>query len=363
MADITTIDPNFKASALPHDDIVWHDALDGSFSLHGLYDPIGTKRYTRLPLSFETDARVNAGVQTLMFHTAGGRIRFKTDSPYIALAVELPQVSLMSHMPLTGSSGCDIYLAREGSSDARFVRSVFPSMQSPAYSGCVDNPYPCAEVTVNLPLYNAVSRVYIGLKAGASIDPPRAFTYGKPVLYYGSSITQGGCASRPGNNYMNHISRWLDCDFYNLGFSGSAKGELCVADFIASLDLSAFVMDYDANAKTYLHLAATHYLFYRRIREKHPNLPIIFISYSTDRLPPYKTPAGIRERRDLIMRNYVRGVESGDHKLAFVDGSTLYGDRDTDASTVDTDHPNDLGFYRFAQRVYPAVRSALEETL
>ena len=369
MPDITRIDPNFRAESIPFDDIVWYDAMDPRFSLHGLCDPRGTGRYARLPLSFETDGRVNEGVRTLMFHTAGARIRFATDSPYVAAAVELPDVGHMPHMPLTGSSGTDLYFSPEGSSVMVFGRAIFPAVENGqptrSFSGYATKPFPgTAEITLHLPLYNAVSRVYIGLARGAGIRAPRAFSVEKPVLFYGSSITQGGCASRPGNNYMNHVCRWLDADFINLGFSGSAKGELCVADYIASLDLSAFVMDYDHNAPTADYLAQTHYPFYRRVREARPELPIVLIS------APCPLPAGISDgafqfsrRRDVILNTYLRGVEAGDRHLFFLDGTTLYGGRDIDASTVDGCHPNDLGFYRFAQAVYPVLQKALEVTL
>ena len=368
MPDITKIDPNFRADAIPYDDIVWHNAMEDPFSIHGLYEPRKTGRYTRLPLEFEHDERVNAGVRTLMFHTAGGRIRFKTDSPYVALAVELPNVGLMAHMPLTGSSGADLYFAREGSSDEFWKKTFFPVVQDGRglthYSGYTVKPIEGkVEVTITLPLYNAVSKVLIGTKAGSTVEAPRKFKFEKPVAFYGSSITQGGCASRPGNNYMNHICRWLDADFINLGFSGSAKGEQCMADYIASLDLSCFVLDYDANANSFEHLNATHYDFYRRIRDAHPELPIVMVSYPSAKLPPYGSASGLMERHDLIMQNYLRGIAEGDRHLSYVDGETLYGDFDSDACTVDGSHPNDLGFYRFAQHVYPAVRKALEVIL
>lgn len=367
MPDITKIDPNFKASALPHDDIIWYDALDPRFSLHGLYQTRETGRYIRLPLEWADDNNVSEGLRHLMFHTAGGRIRFATDSPYVAVAMELPSLELMAHMPLTGSSGADVYFAPQGSHEDIFRGTIFPATQyengSPAFSGCIANP--CgkspAEVTVTLPLYNAVSRVFIGLQKGASLEAPRSYTIEKPILFYGSSITQGGCASRPGNNYMNHVCRWLDADFINLGFSGNAKGEAFMADFIAAHELSAFVMDYDHNAPTVDHLEKTHYDFYRRIRDAQPELPILLIS------APFAFPLHylgsdyrFQKRHDVILETYMRGRAAGDEHLMFLDGATLYADRDQDACTVDGCHPNDLGFYRFAQAVYPYLRKVLE---
>ncbi len=366
MANIAQIDPNFRAAALPYDDIVWYDALDERFSLHGLCAPRETGRYARLPLSFADDARLNEGARYLMFNTAGGRIRFATDSPYVALAVALPNRDFMSHMPLTGSSGADIYFAPKGCSGESFRGIFFPAIEDgtpkTTYIGCVQNPCPKgAEVTITLPLYSGVDRIYIGLSPASVIEPPRAFSIDRPILFYGSSITQGGCASRPGNNYMNHVCRWLDADFINLGFSGSARGELCIADYIASLGLSAFVMDYDFNAPNSVHLARTHYAFYRRIRDAQPELPILLIS------APYSYPTGYQSsafgfgtRHDVILQTYMRAREEGDRHILFLDGASLFADRDIDACTVDGCHPNDLGFYRFAQAVHPALRRVME---
>ena len=367
MPDITKIDPNFKASALPHDDIVWYDAKDPRFSLHGLYKTRETGRYNRLPLEWADDTGVSEGLRHLMFHTAGGRVRFATDSPYVAVALELPYLGHMAHMPLTGSSGADVYFAPRGEGHEVFRGTIFPATayenDTPAFSGCVANPdggVP-SEVTVCLPLYNAVSRVFIGLRKGSFIEAPRAFSMEKPILFYGSSITQGGCASRPGNNYMNHVCRWLDADFINLGFSGNAKGEGFMADFIAGHELSAFVMDYDHNAPDAAHLEKTHYPFYRRIRDAQPDLPILLITGPFAFPNRYRTNGrDYQKRHDVILDTYMRGRAEGDKNLMFLDGASLYADCDQDACTVDGCHPNDLGFYRFAQAVYPYLRRLLE---
>lgn len=367
MPDITQIDPNFKASALPYDDIVWYDAQDPRFSLHGLYKTRETGRYIRLPLEWADDTGVSEGLRALMFHTAGGRVRFATDSPYVAVAVELPSLEHMPHMPLTGSSGADVYFAPRGQGQEIFRGTILPPASCengvPAFSGWAVNPdgHTPSEVTVCLPLYNAVSRVYIGLQRGSSLEPPRAFSVDKPILFYGSSITQGGCASRPGNNYMNHVCRWLDADFINLGFSGNAKGEAFMADFIARQELSAFVMDYDHNAPDAAHLERTHYPFYRRVRDAQPELPILLVSAPFPAPNRYRTyTRGYQKRMDIVLNTYLRGRAEGDRNLMFLDGASLYADRDQDACTVDGCHPNDLGFYRFAQAVYPVLRRALE---
>ena len=88
----------------------------------------------------------------------------------------------------------------------------------------------------------------IGLKEGAAVQGGRAYRKGGPVLYYGSSITQGGCASRPDNCYPAYISQWTNTDYINLGFSGNGKAEPAMVEYLASLPCRAFVCDYDHNA-------------------------------------------------------------------------------------------------------------------
>ena len=366
MPDITRIDPNLRSAAMPYPDVVWYDALDGQFSLHGLHDPLGTRRYTRLPLSFETDPRVNAGVRKLMFHTAGGRIRFATDSPYVAVAAELPYLGAMPHMPLTGSSGIDLYEAPAGCADIRFRKNF-----RPVYDGALDHPYRCdgyyefpdrkgetREIELYLPLYNAVTQVLIGLAPGARIGAPRKYRYDVPMVIYGASVTQGGCASRPGNSTSAFLSRMLDLDFISVSFSGNALGEPCIAEYLATLPMSVFLYDYDGNSPDAAWLEKTHEPFYRIVRDAvGPDVPTIMISAPVN---PYimSVNADIRARRDIIMRSYLAARARGEN-VEFIDGENLYVTDLWDACTVDGIHPNDLGFLLFARRIEPMLSKVL----
>ena len=128
-----------------------------------------------------------------------------------------------------------------------------------------------------------------------------------------------------------------------------------MAEYIASLPMSVFVLDYDHNAPNPEHLNKTHYRFYEIIRKAQPDLPIIMVSMpDTDR-----NPADADERRGIIMNTYLRARAEGDRKVWFVDGRTLFGGRDRDCCTMDGCHPNDLGFYRMAEGLLPAIREAL----
>ena len=128
------------------------------------------------------------------------------------------------------------------------------------------------------PLYNEVASLEIGLKSNAFVGGGRKYKNVLPVLYYGSSITQGGCASHPGNDYVSIVCRKLNLDYINLGFSGNAKGEPIMADYLSSLKAKIIVLDYDFNAPDVEWLKVTHYPLYQKIRSAQPNVPIVFMT-------------------------------------------------------------------------------------
>lgn len=369
---IEEIDKNFAAENKIPEDIVFYDCFQEPIVINGLYLENDEKVFTRLPLSYK-EKTDNEGVKRLLHHTSGGRLRFATSSPYLAVYVELPEIVFMGHMPSTGHSGVDVYVAKRGEKDYHYIKTFIPGNDEnhPSYTGFCEfeafDSYEEREVMLNLPLYNGVKSVKIGIKKGTELYAPVNYSIEKPVYYYGSSITQGGCASRPGNTYMGHISRWLDCDFVNLGFSGNAKGEKEMAEYIATKEMSAFVLDYDANAPDSKHLENTHYPFYKTVREKNKDIPIILLSFPRfDKKPGFLSFASKVKSKDqtecnqIIMRTYLKAVDEGDKNVYYIDGSTLFGIEDQDSCTVDNCHPNDLGFYKMAKTVYPVIKKALQ---
>ena len=179
----------------------------------------------------------------------------------------------MSHFARTGSSAFDIYVK----CGAKYVyHDTFMPTLGDHYEAISRFKVPgMKDVMLHFPTYSDVKSLYIGVAEGSRIEHSAPYRYSKPVVYYGSSITQGACASRPGNAYQAIISNDLDCDFINLGFSGSALAEEAITDYINSLDMSVFVMDYDHNAPNPEHLERTHEAFFKKIRASHPDLPVI----------------------------------------------------------------------------------------
>ncbi len=308
--------------------------------------------------------KLSDGISSLAYHTAGGRIRFKTDSPFVGVKVTLRSGFYMRHMPLSGSSGCDIYVGRgAGTYHARMCCPVAADRLEYEDGAFVEPPPEVPErklrdITITLPLYNGITRIDIGIDKDSRFEKPTPYKYGR-VVFYGSSITQGGCASRSGNSYDGLISRRLDCDVYNLGFSGSARGEKETAEFIVTLDPKVFVMDYDHNAPSAEHLENTHEPYFRTVRAALPNLPVIFISR-----PNIRVGEGIEDgkrRREIILKTYENALKDGDRNVYFIDGDEMFPPDEKEYCFVDGAHPNDLGFMYMAKAIEPLLIKLLSK--
>ena len=291
----------------------------------------------------------------LAWSTAGGQIRFRTTAESIKIDVKLQYSNAgMKHFAPSGISGIDVYVGT--GTDRRYKATIQPTSE-PLYSGTISLGAGTKEVLINLPLYAGIAALDIGFPESAKIAEPLTRIYEKPIVFYGSSITQGGCASRPGTAYFNILSRALDANIINLGFSGSAFGETSIAEYIASVELSAFVFDYDYNADTYEKLNATHYPFYEIVRAAHPDIPIIFVSrcnYDEKYVNDVQT-------RKLIKANWEKAKAAGDKNVYFVDGSLFFEEDTKGDFTVDGLHPTDLGFRAMAEGIFPVLKEALEK--
>ncbi|MEI6579475.1 MAG: SGNH/GDSL hydrolase family protein [Eubacteriales bacterium] len=326
------------------DGYIYFDPMKSHAKIYGLIPG----EYARAPEAVRK--LMNEGLRGLSLHTSGGRIRFNTNSEKLAVKMEVTGNADMSHMPLSGSSGLDFF---EGTGkNMKYITTRQPTCSQKKLETEVALSKGEKTVTIYLPLYNGVRSLKIGLEKGASVTAPPPYTFEKPVVFYGSSITQGGCATRTANSYCAMLAKIFDSDFINLGFSGSAQGEPFMAEYIAGLDMSCFILDYDHNAPNADHLRKTHLPFVQTILAKQPKLPIIMLSkpdtnFTTD-----------LERRDVVLDSYKWMVANG-YEAYFVDGGDLFGTAGRDCCTVDGCHPNDLGFYRMAEAVVPALGKVL----
>ncbi len=334
---IEDIDKNFKIeTSISREGLVFQNVMNAPFKVHGLMHIDG--KYRRLPE--ETAKGTNPGVHSLHANTAGGRLRFKTNSPYIAIKALMPTHYNWVHFPMTGSSAFDLYV------DNSYFRSFVPPFElKGGYESVHDLDGEMHEILIHFPLYSEVSDLYIGLKDGCEVLEATPYRTQLPVVYYGSSVTQGGCASTPGMSYQNILSRRFDCEQINLGFSGSAKGEQIMADYIAGLEMSIYVHDYDYNAPTNEHLEATHEKFFLTIREKHPDLPVIFAPRPHVVDSTFGNYTG--QRAAIVKKTYDRAIARGDKNVYYVDNAALT-ELCGNQGTVDNTHPTDFGFMSMA---------------
>ena len=186
------------------------------------------------------------------------------------------------------------------------------------------------------------------------VEAPTPYKWETPILFYGSSITQGGCSSRPGSAYANIVSRALDADIVNLGFSGNARAEVEMGEYIKNLPMSVFVYDYDHNAPTIAHLEQTHERMFRQVREAQPDLPIVLMSR-----PKYTLNEDDRTRLEIIRKTYENALARGDRNVYLIDGPTLMAIAGNEG-TVDGSHPTDLGFFSMAQALIPVLKEILK---
>ena len=349
--DITKIDPNFKSPDADFENTETYNVLNEPFEIKGIY--FDGEKFARMPKDIAKD--VNESVAVLYSNTSGGRIRFRTDSAKITLTVLIPSICNFTHMPKSGSSCFDLYAGKDYKGcfncDYKLREDGSELYEGSATLGLKTNEM--RDITINFPLYNDVSAVYISLEKGAKLEAPLTEKYETPVIYYGSSITQGGCASHPGNAYPNIISRRLGTNFKNFGFSSGCLAEEKMVEYLSTLDMSVFVYDYDHNSQTYQFLENTHEAGYKKLREGNPTVPIIMITsadISTDR----------EKRINVIRTTYENALKAGDRNVYFIHGDDIYAPVGKESCTVDKCHPNDLGFFCMANAIGDVIKRILE---
>lgn len=278
----------------------------------------------------------------------GGRVLFRTDSKRVGVRIGVDNVYV--------DRGISFYEANVG---AAFVGE----RKNARFAGIItaDNTYESRElsiefdndglndITVFLPRNPTVTDINIFVDDDAEILPPTSFEWEKPFVFYGSSITEcGHCAVQYA--YSALLAREFDADFYNFGFSGAARGEKEMAEFLSEIDMSLFVYDYDHNAPDPEHLRKTHYDFYKVFREKRPEVPVIMMTR------PAADDPTTDERREIVRESFERGLAEGDKNLYFIDGRELFCGVSQDICTTDRTHPNDLGHYLMYKRVEKTVK-------
>lgn len=335
---------------------VWYDAAE--FPVFGKATDQTPSRYDRLPASYAKISR--SPIWHLGRNTAGLYVRFRSNSPFIKVAWTSRFGKSMNHMAATGVRGVDLYWLNDG--QWLFAKSGRPDKEKHTESTIVSNMEPVErEWMLYLSLYDGITELKIGIDSESYIECPKVNSpkAGNPMVFYGSSIMQGGCVSRPGVLATSMISRKLDREVINLGFSGNAFLDLEIAELMAQVESpSLFVLDYvpNANAEKINELGEK---FFYTLRNAHPDVPIIFVER-----PVYPNSLlDVKVQRETDSRNgaqkalYQKLKKAGQKKLYYLESKKIYGEDRED--TVDGTHATDLGAVRYVDAILPLIKKAL----
>ena len=370
--DIGRFDPRMAAenSVVDTNGVKW---IDGRYlPLEGKCFSDVEQFYDRLPSNLTE--RVNLGVRNMKRHTSGMQFRFRTDSRSLAFKWVPTSSSLASDkMPASGRSGIDVY--RQGENGKwEFVKTGrIMDARGAEFSISWKPGDACL---VNLPLYNGIKSFSLGIDEKAKVEAlgPRKSGIDKPVVFYGTSITHGGCASRPGMAFVNIVGRDLDVPVVNLGFSGSGRMEMEMSEHLARIDASCYVLDclwnmskpksdpgaafedmFEAGYDKTDPISVVRFRyepFIRALRAKKPDVPIV-MAEQCDVFCKEKS-----EKNKFVRELYEKLVAEGWRNLVYLPNDGMYsGDFD---GTVDGCHPNDYGMVSMAKAFGKAVKEALQ---
>ncbi|MBN4074002.1 SGNH/GDSL hydrolase family protein [bacterium AH-315-E10] len=302
---------------------------------------------------------VTSGVWGNSLCSSGIRICFRSNSRHIAVRVKLANPSTMSHMPSTGQSGVILF-----SGDPYCTQpwgSAWPSGDRDCYEKILATNLSAKmrEYTLYLPLYNEVVDLDLGVSPGARFTSPSKPALAKPVVFYGTSISMGGCAHTPEADYVSIVSRRLNLDTINLGFSGAGRGEPEMAEMLVELDVAAYVLDYVANS-TIKSLKKTLPIFVKILRRHKPEIPIILLSRTLGYGMHYNANSWehFELLRDETIHFYSKVRKKGDMNIHFIDGNPLIPPC-TDLVHSDGGHPTSVGFKMMADLITPQLENIL----
>jgi lysophospholipase L1-like esterase len=343
---------SFAAEELP--ELEWHAISAKDVCGKGWAET--QQPFDRLPA--KAQSLVRPAVWELSRHSAGLYVDFTTDAETIAVRWTVTSDRLaMFHMPATGVSGIDLYLHQD---DGWHFLGVGRPTESPTNTtelavGLAKTP---ATYRAYLPLYNGVSSIEIGVDKGAAfrIEQPAAERR-KPVVIYGTSITQGGCASRPGMSYPSILGRRLDVPVLNLGFSGNGKAEPEVAQLLSEIDASVFVIDPLPNL---FPEQVTERLpkFLEILRSRRPETPVLLMESPLFPGVPFSTGHDrVSESNENLQRVYQARINAGDRHIALVPACDFT--TDGGEATVDGIHPTDVGILKLADALESKLRPLL----
>lgn len=338
--------------------VIFHDAA--GFPLLGKATQCSGGLYERFPDSLKTVSR--APLWELSRNSAGLALRFRSNSTRIELKWEVLLNRHMNHMTDVGVKGLDLYCWEAEKNRWRFVNSARPEGKASHVTVIADMNPEYREYILYAPLYDGLLSLFIGVDSIAEITPPILSLpeRDKPLVFYGTSILQGGCASRPGMAHTNIISRRMNRECINLGFSGNAFLDEEVAHVMAQIDAGVFILDFVPNASVE-QMEERMESFYRIIREKHPETPVLFVEdpVFTHTIFSNSIAREVSRKNETLNRIFNALKKKGEKNIYLIDSEQMLGD-DGEA-TVDAIHFTDVGMMRYADLLCSVIKSLLEK--
>ena len=343
------------ATAFSQDEVQWYDVTQWGIEGRGWGDQERSKWFDRFPAKAEKT--VTKSVWGLSRHSAGMMVRFKTDANTIYAKWKVTSSRLgMPHMPPSGVSGLDLY-ARDAQGKWRWAAATLPDKQEMQVTLLRGIKPGLREYALYLPLYNGTESLAIGVPASSNFQglAPRK---DRPIVFYGTSIIQGACASRPGMAYPAILGRWLNLPVINIGFSGNGKMHKEVGDLMIEVDAAAYVIDCLPNMNGAM-VTKRCVPLVNQLREAHADTPIVLVEdrrFPNSWLVPDKSK--FHDDNHAALRKAYQDLKTaGVKNLYYLGGDELLGD-DTEGTT-DGSHPNDLGFLRQAELFAPLLGKVL----
>ncbi|MBQ9500684.1 MAG: hypothetical protein IJU70_00860 [Lentisphaeria bacterium] len=350
--DFSKIDRNYGNTSVDGFELEFHPGFEAPAVREGFPFFRADGRPSRIPE--DAVRRSETDISNYSLQGAGEEVRFRTDSPYFGIRAVFSEVNACFDSRRC-STGFDAYI--HSGDDIRFAgNQVLPFEQkemTAVWNFGMPEDGSTYDVTLIFPALSAVGELLIGLKPGSRLEAPTPHRRKGKLVFYGSSLTHRGTASRPGLRYPSLIGRMLDIEIVNMGLCGRCFGELPIADAVASLDPAAFVLEFDHNAPTPEFLAERHEKFFRYFRSLCPETPVLMIS-RPGFFPWRKTDA---ERRNIIARTWLNAVTAGDRHVDFLDGETLFAGPFRYECTDDNCHQNNLGEALMAERIADRLRN------
>ena len=338
----------------------WYDAA--TLPLYGKARQDTKELYERLPAEFE--GRSRDAVWYLGRNSAGLYVRFSSNASAIWLRWSAKFGNHMNHQTLTGTRGLDLYVLTD-KGEWRFMASGRPTLDSKDCEqkviGAMEPKW--REYMLYLPLYDGLTKLEIGVDREAVVEAPKVDLprCDKPIVMYGTSILQGGCANRPGMAHTSILSRRFNREVINLGFSGNALLDLEIAELMASVeDPAIYVFDYVPNAYDYL-IREKGEQFFRIVRDAHPDVPILFLE--DPYFGHYEYDAGIKaevDKKNAAQRELFNKLKKqGEKNIWYLKSDDMVG-HDNEAF-VDGIHFTDLGMMRYADWLAPHIRKHMKK--